>query len=277
LSEREWKKDLAKDWNCPKKIKSILLPPKVFPNPNQPRKNFDEKSSEAFHSISWATASSTNTERETARDSYELICGERRLKAACMAGLEKVPCILKRPDDKTSAVMALSENLLRKDLNFFEEAMAITELMVYFKMTQEEIAAAMGKTQGAVANKLRILRLSDEIKEIVLENHLTERHARLLLLLEDEKSRRHVLKKMIEKKMNVAAAESYLKNYLKEKETPPPEARRKFFPKDIKIFLNTINHAIAVMKKSGIQAKTVENEENDFIEYIIKIPKTIKN
>ncbi len=259
-----------------KKDKIVMVSPdKILPNPNQPRKHFDEK--ELFRlsdSISQYGIIQPITVRQN-NDSYEIICGERRLRAAVLAGLVKVPCIIKKTDSKNSAAMALTENLLRKNLNFFEEAGAISELIESFDMTQEEIAVVLGKTQGAVANKLRLLKLSPAVRSVILENYLTERHARLLLNLEEEEDRLAILKKIIEKKMNVATAEAYVDEYMdiKSRGETPAKKMKKFFPKDIKIFINTINHAVSVMKKSGIKANAVEKEEKDYIEYIITIPK----
>lgn len=258
-----------------KKDRVVMIPPeKISPNPSQPRQHFGEgELLRLSDSISRYGVIQPITVRQKENDGYEVICGERRLRAAMMSGLSKVPCIVRKSDRRESAALALTENLLRKDLNFFEEANAIAELVSSFGMTQDEIAGILGKTQGAVANKLRLLKLSEKTREIILENFLTERHARLLLNLATEEERVFVLRKIIEKKMNVATAERYVAELSEQQEEKPEKKIRKFFPKDVKIFLNTINHAVSVMKKSGIQANAVEKESDDYIEYIITIPK----
>lgn len=248
----------------------------IRPNPNQPRRIFNEGSladlsaSIKVHGVLQPLA----VRKIDNSQEFELIAGERRLRAAQLAELKQVPCIIMTVEEETSAVMALVENLQREDLNCFEEARAISKLMHIFGITQEQLAVQLGKTQPTIANKLRILRLSDEVQALLMINGLTERHARALLRLHDDKLQMIVTKKIIEKSMNVAATEQYIENIL-EKLCAPPAPIRKVVVKDVRIFFNTIDHALKVMKRSGIQATTETLDGDGFIEYTIRIPKAI--
>jgi ParB family chromosome partitioning protein len=245
-------------------------------NPNQPRRIFDEGSlAELSASIKLHGVLQPLTVRRIGNDQeFELIAGERRLRAAQLAELKQVPCIIMTVEEETSAVMALVENLQRENLNCFEEARAISKLMHIFGITQEQLAVRLGKTQPTIANKLRILRLSDEVQKLLMENGFTERHARALLRLHSDKLQLDAAKKIVEKGMNVSQAEQYIESLLdKQSATPPPV--RKAVVKDVKIFLNTIDHALKVMRRSGIKATTQTSESEGFIEYTIRIPKAI--
>lgn len=201
---------------------------------------------------------------------YELIAGERRLKAVILAGQETVPCVVLNVDSKQSAIIALIENLQRKDLNFFEQATAIENLIENLELTQEEVARRIGKAQPTIANKLRLLNLLQEEKELILKHNLTERHARALLKVSDIEVRAEVLKEVIKKNLNVLQTEEYIEEKLhKQKENT---TKRLLVVKDLRIFLNTINKAIDVMKLAGIDAEVKKQESEEYIEYNIKIP-----
>lgn len=201
---------------------------------------------------------------------HELIAGERRLKAAKLAGKLEVPCIVLKASDEQSAILALMENLQRKDLNFFEEAIAISKIIDRCNVTQQEIARKLGKAQSTIANKLRILKFSSEQKKKILFANLTERHARALLKVPCEKDVDRVIDFVIEKKLNVEQTEDYIKKMFYEKKKSKP----RIIPviKDVRLFYNTINRAVKVMRKAGVMAKIQKEETNDYVKYVIKIP-----
>lgn len=245
----------------------------ISPNPSQPRKNFDiEHIEELAGSISQYGLIQPITVRRDGNGGYQLVAGERRLRASKRAGLKKIPAIVMDIDDRTSAMLALIENLQRKNLNFFEEAYAIERLIKTYKLTQEELAKKLSKSQPSIANKLRLLRLCDKEQKIILENNLTERHARALLRLNDEKLRNKTLNHIIDKKLNVQDSERYIENLL-EKQNAPVKGKKLLYCRDIRLFTNTINHALSIMRKSGIKAVSQKEETDAYIEYTIKIPK----
>ena len=194
--------------------------------------------------------------------------------AAKLIGEEEVPCIVLQTNEEQSAVFALIENIQRKNLNFFEEAIAISKLIKKWDMTQEEVAIKIGKAQSTVANKLRLLKFKDEHKIKILMANLTERHARALLKLPSYDDVDSILKIVISKKLNVAETESLVDNILFKKTKP----KRKYIPiiKDVRIFFNTINGAIKTMRKAGVMAKLQKEEEDGYIKYIVKIPNATK-
>ncbi len=247
---------------------------KIRPNKAQPRRLFSEEELCALsQSIAENGVLQPLTVRKVSASEYELVAGERRLRACVMAGLRKVPCILVKCSDKESAVYALLENLQRADLSFFEEARGISRLIRRYGFTQEQAARKLGKSQSTVANKLRLLRLTPEEQEWIENAGLSERHARCLLQLDDEESRREALSKIISDSLTVRQTEelvSVLQN------TAPQENRRssgKAVIKDFRIFVNTINKAVSTMRMAGINAQASQTDNGNFIEYTIRIPK----
>jgi len=215
------------------------------------------------------------TVRKISAAEYELIAGERRLRAAVIAGLRKVPCIVVRCSEKESAIYALLENLQRADLGIFEEARGIARLIRRYGLTQEQAALRLGKSQSTVANKLRLLRLTEEEQEWIVKAGLSERHARALLRMDDESTRREALSRVVTDSLNVKQTEHLVGILLQS--TPKPEKSKgnsKAVIKDVRIFLNTINKAIDTMRLSGIDAQSNKTDTNDFIEYTIRIPKS---
>lgn len=253
---------------------SILLIPvdDIVPNPNQPRKIFNQNElSELASSIKNNGIIQPLIVRKNQNDEYELISGERRLRAAEMVGLETVPCVLMSVNDNDSALFAIIENIQRDNLNYFEEAESIAKLISDFSMTQEEISKKLGKSQSYLSNKVRLLRLSDDLRTVILENSLSERHARALLRLDNEVDRLKAVLEIIEKNMNVSETDKYIDSIINPvKQKIRPKFRKL---KDIKIFINTINHAVDTMRNAGIKAVSEENETSDYIEYVIRIPK----
>lgn len=251
----------------------------IVRNPNQPRRYFDpEAIATLAESIRQYGVLNPLTVRRTANGGYELVAGERRLRAARVAGLTDVPCLLINADGEDSSVIALVENLQRRDLDFFEEANGFKRLIEQFGLTQEEAARKVGKTQSAVANKLRLLRLSQQNMELIRCNNLTERHARALLRLNDEADRINVTNYIIEHELNVSRTEEYIDEFLKAKENPQPVVEpetgkhvvRLF--KDVRFFLNTLNRAVGVMVDAGIGATVKQQESDDGLTLTICIP-----
>ena len=249
---------------------------KIRPNKAQPRKVFSEDELSALsRSISENGILQPLTVRKVSSTEYELVAGERRLRAAVMAGLRTVPCIVVKCSDRESAVYALLENLQRADLGIFEEARGISKLIRRYGLTQEQAAIKLGKTQSTIANKLRLLRLSEEEQEWMEKAGLSERHARALIRIENETVRREVLSRIITENLNVKQSERLVGIYLNS--TPKPsrvKGNSKAVIKDIRIFLNTINRAIDTMRLSGINAQSNKTDTEDFIEYTIRIPKS---
>lgn len=251
----------------------------IVRNPNQPRRYFDpEAIATLAESIRQYGVLNPLTVRRTANGGYELVAGERRLRAVRVAGLTDVPCLLINADGEDSSVIALVENLQRRDLDFFEEANGFKRLIEQFGLTQEEAARKVGKTQSAVANKLRLLRLSQQNMELIRCNNLTERHARALLRLNDEADRINVTNYIIEHELNVSRTEEYIDEFLKAKENPQPVVEpesgkhvvRLF--KDVRFFLNTLNRAVGVMVDAGIGATVKQQESDDGLTLTICIP-----
>jgi len=244
----------------------------IHPNPAQPRKSFNEQELLALsRSIRVNGLLQPITVRRVA-GGYEIVAGERRLRACKMAGLETVSCIVTDCSQEDSAVLAMTENLQRQDLQIFEEAEGIRRLIEEWNVTQEEAAARLGKSQSTLANKMRLLKLSEAERAKIMEAGLTERHARALLRINDEKLRAKALDEIIERNMNVQQTDTYVERLLSGKKKD--KNRRIVVVKDVRVFLNTINHAIETMKKSGINAQTVKKESEDYIECIVRIPKT---
>ena len=255
------------------KLMNIMVD-KIDVNRYQPRKNFDESQLyELAQSIKEHGILQPLTVRRTDKERYELIAGERRLRAAKLVGLSSVPVIIRNFSDEQSMVLSIIENIQRADLNYFEEAESYKKLIEECHLTQEELAKKLGKTQSSVANKLRLLRLPESVKMSVIENNLTERHARALLKLSDEEKQLEAIKKICEKSYNVNETDEYIDKLLKERETMPETPKRTSVMKDVRIFMNTINRAISVMLESGIKAESSKVEFDDYYEYVIKIPK----
>ncbi|MBO3444564.1 nucleoid occlusion protein [Clostridium sp. CCUG 7971] len=247
----------------------------IVPNPYQPRKVFSQSALEELsNSIKVYGILQPITVRMK-DDKYELIAGERRLRAAKLAKLEAIPVIINNMSDESSAVLALLENLQREDLNFIEEAMGYENLIREHDFTQQQLAEKLGKNQSTIANKLRILRLSSEIKIKLVENNLTERHARALLKLPSEELMKEVLDKVIKNELTVKKTEKLIKDILEDLEAPS-EADKKQNVKGsmaIRIYLNTMKQAFDAIIGTGIEAKYNEIDKGDYMEVVVKIPK----
>ncbi|GHV32501.1 nucleoid occlusion protein [Clostridia bacterium] len=256
----------------------------IVPNPGQPRLHFEaEALKELAESIKQLGIVQPLTVRRIVKG-YELVAGERRLRAARMAGLKHVPCIVLDLDERASGVVALVENLQRRDLDCFEEAEGIRRLIQLYGLSQEEAARKLGKSQSAVANKLRLLRLDKAAVEFIRHHGLTERHARALLRLTDADARRQTLDVILRGGLNVAQTEAYIEKLLEgsaEEAFPPPadipapklQPRKPLYiVKDVRVFLNSITHAVDIMKESGIPARMERDDEDGDITLTIRIP-----
>ena len=252
---------------------------KIRPNPYQPRQEMEKESlAELEESIKQYGLMQPIVVRRINENEYELIAGERRLRACKNIGLDKISAVVVKASGTDSAIMALIENIQRENLGYIEEAEAFLSLLAVHGLTQDELAARLGKNQSTIANKIRILKLSPEIRALLSQHGLTERHARALLRLPDEKEKRKALTIIINKGLNVVKTEELIENMLAKQSESKKDSETKNIRifKDIRIFQNTIKQAIDIMKKSGINASALKKESEEFIEYTIKISKNLK-
>lgn len=257
-------------------VKEVLTE-KILPNPYQPRHKFESEDM-----LSLANSIKENgvlqpllIRRINNSDYFEVIAGERRLRASILAGLDKVPCIELECDYQQSAVLSIIENIQRADLTFFEEAAAMGQLINRFSLTQTEVAKMLGKSQSSVANKLRLLKLPSDVRYFIDKESLTERHARALLKCDNEKDIWAALNIIKEKSLNVEQTEKLIDSLVgaQDEQKKKHKAPIKIF-KDVRIFVNTVNKAIETMKASGIDAVSDKTETDEYIEFRVKIPKT---
>lgn len=252
----------------------ILIPQEeIYPNPNQPRKRFDFDELEGLaQSIRQNGIIQPIAVRINSKGEYELISGERRLRASRLVGITQIPCIIMDATDDKSALFALLENMQRSDLGFFEEAQAIEKLIVDFGMSRDEVCKKLGKAPPTISNKLRLLRLPEEIRLKIIQENLSERHARALLKLTSVSQMERALSIIAEKRLNVAESEKLISQIMTN------DSRRRQPPvklfKDVRIFVNTLNHAVDTMRRAGIEADSAKSETDEYIEYIVRIPKT---
>lgn len=252
----------------------------IHPNPYQPRATFDEESiAELAQSIQQVGLLQPLLVRKV-DDGYELVAGERRLRAVTSLGMEKVACIVQQDiEDESSAMMALIENLQREDLHYLEEAQCYQKLLETYGLTQEELANRLGKSQSSIANKLRLLKLSDEVKAAMTEKRLSERHARALLKLTDNKQRLDAVERIAEKGLSVKETEQMVektlnKAYDEKQDGAKPRPKLMRIVRDYRLFMNTINQAVNQLRESGM---TVEVEQSDRADGVdIKISVTRK-
>ncbi len=245
----------------------VFLPARaIHPNPSQPRKVFRQEAlTELSDSIRQHGILQPLSVRRT-EGGYELIAGERRLRAAQMAGLTDIPCIIMQMDDRESGMAAMVENLQRQDLDFVEEAMGISRLVTQFRMSQEQVARLLGKSQSAVANKLRILRHSQPVLLALREGELTERHGRALLKLGSEETKLAAIGEIVRQGMSVARTEKYIESLLAKQEEKPQKA-------NVGAFLNSLTQSLQKIQSSGIPAISERRETDSQIVLTITIPK----
>jgi ParB family chromosome partitioning protein len=271
--------DFLKESKSPEAAKQLVELPvaKIRPNPYQPRTTFDEESiAELAQSIRQVGLLQPLLVRKVG-DAYELVAGERRLRAVTSLGMEKVSCIIQQEIlDETSAVMALIENLQREDLHFLEEAQCYTSLLETYNLTQEQLADRLGKSQSSIANKMRLLKLSDEVKARMVDAHLTERHARALLKLNDDKSRLDMVEKIDERGLSVKETEQLVEKILNRQydekadgAKPRPAIIR--LVRDYRIFMNTINDAVNALRESGMIVEVDQADRPDGVDINIRV------
>ena len=251
----------------------LFLPAEeIRPNPDQPRTVFDPAGlKELAESIKVHGILQPLTVRRESSGRYTLIAGERRLRAAKLAGLKEVPCLLTGHSREESALLALVENLQRRDLDCWEEAEALRRLMSRYGLTQEQAAEKIGKSQSAVANKLRLLKLPGDVVARIRAEGLTERHARALLRL-PETLQSKALDHIIAHKLNVAAAEAYIDTLVL---SPAPRKRKKptILLRDVRLFLNTLDRGVSALKQSGLKAQWQQEDTGEELLLTIRIPK----
>ena len=245
----------------------------IIANPEQPRKIFKgNELEELTKSITeYGVLQPLIVKRAEGRR-FTLVAGERRLRAASLAGLKTVPAIVKEIQDKEAALIALVENVQRENLNFLEEARAYKKLMEDFELTQGEIAKRVSKQQSTISNKIRILSLPDDIQDAILQNGLTERHARALLKLSAQDDRKKVIERVAANSLNVKQTEKLIDDILASKEKAE-RSRRKINYISYKIYLNTIKKAFNQVKDVEKNARFIENDMGEFLEVKIIIPK----
>ncbi|MFA5576709.1 MAG: nucleoid occlusion protein [Tissierellaceae bacterium] len=249
----------------------------IRPNPYQPRRDFNQKSLEELsQSIRSYGVIQPISVRQIRANAYELIAGERRLRASEIAKLSEIPAIIVDYRDKESALIALMENLQREDLNFIEEAEGYNNLIVDHGFTQQEIAEQMGKSQSTIANKLRLLKLPEDVKGDLLRYNLTERHGRALLKLSGDDLKRRILNRIVKNDLNVNKAEALVDGILNDLTKNEEDGIRQNIKSliSIRIYLNTMKKAFSAIKESGIEAEYKEVDKGDHVEVIVKIPKT---
>jgi len=242
----------------------------VRPNPRQPRQIFDE---EGLRELASSIARHGILQPLSVRrrgDAWELIAGERRLRAARMAGLETVPCIETAVNEDESALLALVENLQRQDLHYFEEASAIADYLQRAGCTQEEAAKRLGRSPSALANKLRLLRLSPECQRELMEGELTERHARALLRLSDEKDQLEALHRAVKGQMNVRSLEGLIERMICERAAGRQNVRGVY--RDHRMFVNAMLNTVRTLQESGVGVTSTVTERAEGVEIRVMIP-----
>ena len=254
---------------------SLFLPiSQVESCASQPRKQFDPESlADLADSIREHGIIQPLTVRKLQSGYYQIIAGERRWRAARMAGLTQVPAIVIEADDRKAMELAMIENLQREDLNPIEEAEGYQVLMSQYNMTQEETAQRVGKSRSAVANALRLLNLCPPVRAMVEDGRLTNGHARALLRLQDPEVQRRAAGDMVRRGMNVAQAEAYVEKLLQSAQVTPPRGRSTYIIKDVRLFLNSVDRGLHLMRQAGVDAGWNRQDTDREILLTIRIPK----
>lgn len=248
----------------------------IQPNPYQPRTYFDPNQLEELADSIREYGVLQPVIVRKVDGHYELVSGERRFRASTLAGRQTVPALIRQLKDKEVAEMALIENLQREDLNYFEEAEGYAKLIQEFQITQEEVAKKMGKSQPTIANKLRLLNISPQVRREISVDVITERHVRSLLKLKEDSLQLEVLDKIYKNNLNVRQTDELVENILISQEKNLREQnKKKMFKaiKDMKIFVNTIKGAVKTIQDAGLPAEVVETDYEEYLEVVIKLPK----
>lgn len=248
----------------------------IQPNPFQPRTHFDPAQLEELASSIREYGVLQPVIVRLVDGKYQLVSGERRFRASQLAQKETVPALLRQLNDREVAEMALIENLQREDLNYFEEAEGYARLIQEFQITQEEVAKKMGKSQPTIANKLRLLHLSEKVRREISVDVITERHVRSLLKLKNEDLQLEALNRIYKNNLNVRQTDDLVENMLITEEKNVREQKKKKMMKaikDMKIFVNTIKGTVKTIQDAGLPAEVTEREDDDYLEVVIRLPK----
>jgi ParB family chromosome partitioning protein len=262
--------------NTQKRVISIGIH-EITHNPFQPRKEFDKENLSALAQSIMSYGVIQPIIVRKVNDEYQIVAGERRYRACKLIGLKEIPALVQNMNDEKAAAVSLIENLQRKDLNYFEEANAYSVLINTFGMTQEELAKKVGKSQSAIANKIRLLKISGQVRCLISPDVISERHARALLKLNSVEMQREVIKQIYDKELTVKETEGLVEK-LKENNIPQEISRENgpsvsMIIRDARIFLNTIKETVSRAKQTGIEIYMVENDNDREYEVTIKIPK----
>ncbi len=266
--ESEQDEDGVEIWK--EEIKSLpidLIEPSLF----QPRFNFDEEGlKELAASISEHGVLHPIAVREIG-EGYQLIAGERRLRACKLLGWETIPCIIKIMDDRLAAEMGLIENLQRRDLHFLEETEGYQRIIAEFNLNQEELAKRIGKSQSSIANRLRLLKLDKNVRDIISREMISERHARALLKLDDKNKQLEVIQQIIKGKLTVRQTEDLISKSLNKPKKP--KRQKKIILKDIRLFTNSVKELAGTLTSSGLSVDYQEEEDEQFYKVTVLIRK----
>ena len=243
----------------------------ITPNPDQPRKYFSPEGLRELSASITRHGILQPLSVRRAESGYQLISGERRLRAAKLAGLTEVPCLLVSADQRESSLLALIENVQRRDLDFWEEATALQALLEASHLSQEALAQQIGKSQSAIANKLRLLKLSPAALQLLREHGFTERHARSLLRLPDPAAQDQAARHVVEHQLTVAKTESYVDSLLAPPKPTP--AKPIIILKEVRLFLNTVTRGLTMMQSAGVQADCQRQDTDSEILLTIRIPR----
>ncbi|WP_416827906.1 nucleoid occlusion protein [Ectobacillus polymachus] len=245
----------------------------IIPNRYQPRTVFnDERINELALTIRTHGIIQPIVVRMYEEDKYEIIAGERRFRAVSKLGWETIPAIVRNMNDKETASVALIENLQREELSAIEEAVAYQKLLDLHNLTQEALAQRLGKGQSTVANKLRLLKLPERVKEALLDKAITERHARALIPLKEEELQVKILQDILDLHLNVKQTEERVAKAMQPNE-PKPKQRRKAVSRDMRIAMNTIRQSLQMVENTGLKVNSEEQEFEEYYQITIKIPK----
>lgn len=248
----------------------------IQPNPFQPRVYFDPAQLEELSNSIHQYGVLQPVIVRLVDGKYQLVSGERRFRASMLAGKETIPALLRQLDDREVAEMALIENLQREDLNYFEEAEGYARLIQEFQITQEEVARKMGKSQPTIANKLRLLHISERVRREISVDVITERHVRSLLKLKNEEQQLEVLNRIYKNNLNVRQTDELIENiFITEEKNIREQKKKKMMKaiKDMKIFVNTIRGTVKTIQDAGLPAEVTESENDDYLEVVIRLPK----
>ena len=245
----------------------------ISPNPSQPRQVFSPDDLQALADSIRALGILQPLTVRRCPQGWELIAGERRLRAAQLLGMDQVPCLSVQADSSASSLLALVENLQRRDMDFWEEAQALASILDTFRLSQEELARRIGKSQSAVANKLRLLKLPPDILQALRDGGCTERHARALLRLEDPALLQKAVEQILADQLTVAQTERLVELLLSPPPEPAPKPKRTIILKDVRLFLNTLSRSVDLMRSAGVDAQCQREDSEEEILLTIRIPR----